>query len=122
MSSKDSRLLATLRLLTVASGLLLIPLAYLATLSGVCIRLPGAVRGMTGGLLEGYAECHRLHLELIPGVLAPLLVLHVVASLELAFAGERHAGLPLRLVFWAVRLVSWVLGGILLASIVLYYA
>lgn len=103
------------------SGILLMPLAYLAGMSGFCMKNPDLVGTLTLGLLSDYGLCSYLHLDAIPLAITLIAVLHVVATLEALRYKLPRVGLAYKILYKILLLTSIALGShIIMVALLLY--
>ncbi len=107
--------------LTAATGILVMPLAYLSALSGLCMKNPSTVGALTLGLLGDYGLCTYLHLDYTPQLLAVVAVLHTVLSLQLLAQRIPAEHRVYRLVLDAYTLLTVALGTHLIITLLAVY-
>ncbi len=110
-----------LRILSITTGLLLLPTAYISILSGVCLRIPGLVETITIGLLDGYPECSYLHLQILPIILSTLAIIHTIATIELLYPITSRDNRLLVLAYNILRITSWILIVQVIITTIAYY-
>jgi hypothetical protein len=109
-----------LPLLVASTGVLTAPLAYLALVSGFCLRYPLLVETTTLGFLE-LGFCSFLHFEVLPVLLALIGSVHVVASAEAVYMKLHGAGYSYRLVAMLYRFLAYVLAGHSVGLAIVWY-
>ncbi|AEM38183.1 hypothetical protein Pyrfu_0311 [Pyrolobus fumarii 1A] len=101
---------AWVRLIASTTGILLSSIAFLALLTGICLRLPGATSTITLGLLD-YAACAELHLSTLPPLLAVIGYVHAAATADIiAHYASRGGGQAARLLANVYRILVYALG------------
>ncbi len=110
-----------LMVLTAVTGILVMPLAYLSALSGLCMKNPALVGALTLGLFEDYGMCTYLHLDYTPQLLAVVAVLHTVLSLQLLAQRIPAEHRMYRLVLDAYTLLAIALGTHLIITLLAVY-
>lgn len=103
------------------SGILLMPLAYLAGISGFCMKNPDLVGELTLGLLSDYGLCSYIHLDAIPLAVTIVAVVHVVFTLETLRYKLSRAGLAYKILYKTLLLASMALGVHIVAVALLLY-
>ena len=112
-----------LLVLTIATGILVMPLAYLSALSGLCMKNPSLVGALTLGLFGDYGLCTYIHLDYTPQLLAVVAVLHTVLSLQLLAQRIPAEHRAYRLFLDAYTLLTIALGTHLIITLLaVYYA
>lgn len=96
-------------ILSISSGILLAPLAFLSVTTGYCMKTPWLTGLLTLGILGDYGICSEIHATLTPELLSLVGVVHVVTTVELL--GERYS--KVSKVVWLLlrvyRIIAWIL-------------
>lgn len=109
-------------LVVAISGILLSPLTFLAVLSGYCMKSEAIVGILTIGILGEYSVCSKLHLEIIPELLAMVGTIHAIAIAETLYTKYGRLSKTLRALLLTYRIASWVLAWIVLYLVILHIA
>ncbi len=108
-------------LVSITTGLLVMPLAYLSALSGFCMKNPSLVSVATFGLFGDYGMCSYIHLEFTPLALAVLASIHVMASMRLILYRLLSGGVFSRRIIGFLELLAYILGFHIVAVAFLIY-
>lgn len=99
--------MSLLALLVAATGILLAPLAFLAALSGYCMKSETLIGTLTLGLMGEYALCSLIHLDLVADYLVIVGCIHVMVVAESLYGKYGGFNGFLKILLYVYRVIAW---------------
>lgn len=98
-----------LTIISICSGILLAPLAFLAVTTGYCMKTPWLTGMLTLGVLGDYSICSEIHATMVPELLSIVGIAHVISTVELLY--KKYSGMSglLRVLLGIYRILAWIL-------------
>jgi hypothetical protein len=102
-------MIALVVLLSTYTGIVLAPIAFLAVVSGYCMKSPQLVGLLTIGVLGDYNVCSEIHTIIVPELLSLIGTIHTLSTTEIL--ARKYSGLSrvLTALLNLYRASAWVL-------------